>query len=125
MSADSARRGFITGGTWCVDNNKTVSFWPGEDGIAEYLDEERAGGGSGCNLALDVKRLDPAMPVETIGLVGDDEPGRFLLDAADSAGIDRRQLHVTGAAGTQMTDAFVSAQSHRRVHLFAAARRAC
>ena len=37
------------------------------------------GGGSACNLAIDIKKLDPAMPVETIGLVGDDEDGRFLL----------------------------------------------
>lgn len=117
--ATSGRRGFVTGGTWCVDNNRTVTFWPREDGIAEYLGEERAGGGPGCNLALDMKRLDPAMPVETIGLVGSDEAGRFLLETADSAGIGRSQLHVTQAAGTQITDAIVSQETRRRVHLFA------
>ena len=117
--ATGERRGFITGGTWCVDYNKRVSFWPGEDGIAEYLGEERAGGGSGCNLALDMRRLDRSMPVETISLVGDDEAGRFLLQAADEAGVDRRQMQVTSAAGTQITDAFVSEKTKRRVHLFA------
>ena len=34
--------------------------------IAEVLSEERHGGGSGCNFALDMKRLDPSMPVETM-----------------------------------------------------------
>lgn len=113
-----ARRGFVTGGSWCVDTNKTVSFWPAEDGITEYLGEERGGGGSGCNLALDIRRLDPGMPVETIGLVGDDEPGRYLLAVAKDAGIDRRQMQVTRDAGTQLTDAFVSEKSRRRVHIF-------
>ena len=42
--ADSTRRGFVTGGTWCVDINKVVSHWPQEDGLAEYLGEERANG---------------------------------------------------------------------------------
>ena len=29
------RRGFVTGGTWCVDLNKMIDFWPPEDSIAE------------------------------------------------------------------------------------------
>ena len=66
--ADSTRRGFVTGGTWCVDINKVVSHWPQEDGLAEYLGEERANGGSGSNFALDMRQLDPEMPLETIAL---------------------------------------------------------
>ncbi len=31
------RRGFITGGTWCVDNNRMVTHWPGEDGHAQFF----------------------------------------------------------------------------------------
>ncbi len=77
------RRGIVTGGTWCVDYNKVVSFWPQEDELAEYLGEEWHGGGSGHNLAVDIRRLDPTMPVETITLVGDDDNGRFLMALAD------------------------------------------
>ena len=75
----AARRGIVTGGTWCVDNNRVISFWPEEDGIAEILSQELAGGGSGCNLAVDIRHLDPALPVETIAIVGDDE-GNGILD---------------------------------------------
>jgi sugar/nucleoside kinase (ribokinase family) len=112
------RHGFVTGGTWCVDLNRLVTHWPEEDGHAEYLEEERHGGGSGCNFALDIRRLDPAMPVETITIVGDDDAGRFLQSLADGAGIGRSQMHVTSAASTQATDAFVSRASHRRTHIF-------
>jgi sugar/nucleoside kinase (ribokinase family) len=112
------RRGILTGGTWCVDYNRTISHWPGEDGLAELFDEERHGGGSGCNLALDMKLLDPAMPVETIGLIGDDEDGRFLVETAVAAGIDIRQMAMTPGAATQFCDAYVSRRSHRRTHIF-------
>jgi sugar/nucleoside kinase (ribokinase family) len=116
MSA--ARRGIVTAGTWCADHNKMVEFWPAEEMLAEILGEERLGGGSACNLALDIKQLDPAMPVETIGLVGADEDGRLLLALADGHGIDRTQLRVTNDAPTEYTDAYASRRTGRRTHIF-------
>jgi sugar/nucleoside kinase (ribokinase family) len=116
--AQTQRRGFITGGTWCVDNNRMVTHWPDEDGIAEFIAEERHGGGSGCNFALNIKQLDSAMPVETIAVVGDDEGGRFLRSLAEGAGIGCKQMHITAEASTQWTDAFISKASGRRTHIF-------
>jgi sugar/nucleoside kinase (ribokinase family) len=112
------RHGFVTGGTWCVDRNKLLAYWPGEDGLVEIESVEQRGGGSGCNFAIDMRRLDPAMPVETIGLVGDDDDGRLLLAEADAHGIDRAQLAVTGELATQYTDAYGSRRSGRRTHIF-------
>lgn len=112
------RRGIVTGGTWCVDRNKLIESWPVEETATEILAVETRGGGSACNLALDIKKLDPALPVETIGLVGDDADGRFLMAEADAHGVDREQMQVTGAAPTQYTDAYVSRRSGRRTHLY-------
>lgn len=112
------RRGFVTGGTWCVDRNKLVEYWPGEDGLVQILAVEQRGGGSACNFAGDIRRLDPAMPVATIGLVGDDADGHFLLAEADAAGIERGQLHLTAEAPTQYTDAYGSQRTGRRTHLY-------
>jgi hypothetical protein len=114
----STRRGFVTGGTWCVDLNKMIDFWPPEDSIAEIRQIDMRGGGSASNLAIDMKKLDPAMPVETIGIVGDDENGRFLLRHADSFGIDRRQMAVTKELPTQFTDCFGSKRTGRRTHIY-------
>jgi sugar/nucleoside kinase (ribokinase family) len=114
----NTRRGFVTGGTWCVDLNKMIDFWPPEDSIAEIHQIDVRGGGSASNLAIDMKKLDPAMPVETIGIVCDDENGRFLLDHADSFGIDRRQIAVTRELPTQFTDCFGSRQTGRRTHIY-------
>jgi sugar/nucleoside kinase (ribokinase family) len=112
------RRGFVTGGTWCVDLNKMIDFWPPEDSIAEIHEIDVRGGGSASNLAIDMKKLDPEMPVETIGIVGDDENGRFLLSHADSFGIDRRQIAITSKLPTQFTDCFGSKRTGRRTHIY-------
>jgi sugar/nucleoside kinase (ribokinase family) len=109
--------GFVTGGTWCVDRNKLVEYWPSEDGLVRILSDEPRGGGSACNVAVDIRRLDPAMPVATMGLIGNDADGRFLLAEADAAGIDRTRLAVTDAAPTHYTDAYGSRASGRRTHL--------
>ena len=112
------RRGFVTGGSWCVDLNKMIEYWPPEDTIVEILQIDVRGGGSASNFAIDMKKLDPAMPVETIGIVGDDENGRFLLRHADSFGIDRSQIAVTKELPTQFTDCFGSRRTGRRTHIF-------
>ena len=81
---------------------------------------DRQGGGSGCNMAIDLKRLDPALPVETMGLVGDDDDGRFL-DRRMRPLPDRphapRRLADKGA--TAFTDCFNALASGRRTHFFA------
>ena len=118
--SDMARRGFVTGGTWCVDRNRVVEFWPGEDGLVEILEEQARGGGSACNLAFGIRRLDAGMPVETIGVVGDDENGRLLHAAAAAHGIDATGLTVVAGAPTQFTDAYTSRRSGRRTHIFRA-----
>ncbi len=115
---DAPRRGFITGGCWVVDRDKTIPFWPEEDMSIPVSAPVQRGGGSACNFAVDIRKLDPTMPVETIGLVGDDADGRFLTELAASHGIGVDQLQITSEAPTHATDAFQSLKSGRRTHLF-------
>jgi sugar/nucleoside kinase (ribokinase family) len=75
----SERRGVLSAGTFCVDFNKSIARWPQEDTSNEVMAIDRQGGGSGYNMALDLKRLDPFFPVQAMGVVGDDDLGRFLL----------------------------------------------
>lgn len=113
----SGRRGVVTAGTWCVDTNKVVDAWPAEDGIAEYGSESQEGGGSACNLALDVRALDSDLPIETIAVVGDDDNGRWLRDLAERNAVACRQMHVIPGERTHISDAFVSTASKRRTHI--------
>jgi sugar/nucleoside kinase (ribokinase family) len=112
------RSGVVSAGTWCVDLNKQIAEWPAEDTANEILAIDRQGGGAGCNMALDLRRLDPSLPVTAMGAIGDDDDGRFLLRQCDLAGIDRTRLRVLGGAPTQCVDAFCVSGSGRRTHFF-------
>jgi sugar/nucleoside kinase (ribokinase family) len=112
------RRGFVTAGTWCLDHNKLIAAWPAEDTANEVLSIDRQGGGSACNMALDLRRLDADLPVETIGLVGDDENGRFLIQQCEEAAVVHRQMRIVPKAATFSVDAFSVAGSGRRTHFF-------
>ncbi|WP_249158142.1 carbohydrate kinase family protein [Bradyrhizobium jicamae] len=114
----AARKGVLTAGTWCCDHNKLVDHWPSEDGLAVIISEERRGGGSACNMAIDLKKLDSDFLVETIGIVGDDDDGQLLLSEADAHGIERGRLRVASGMRTSYTDSFSSRATGRRTHLF-------
>ncbi len=118
MSAQTERFGIITGGTWCADHNKLVENWPNEEELVKIISEEIRGGGSACNLAIDIKRLDPELPVSTIGLLGDDADGQLLLQQAQSEGLECSELTVAAGQRTTFTDAFTAQDSARRTHLF-------
>ncbi len=113
-----AQKGVVTAGTWCCDHNKLVDHWPSEDGLARIIAEERHGGGSACNMAIDLKKLDPDFLVETIGIIGDDEDGQLLFAEADTHGIERSRLRVVPGGRTNYTDAYASRATGRRTHLF-------
>jgi sugar/nucleoside kinase (ribokinase family) len=112
------RRGVATAGTWCVDFNKSIADWPAEDTTNEVLAVDRQGGGSACNMAIDLKRLDPAFPVETMGVVGDDDDARFLFAQCDAFGVERQGLVSLPGGATMSVDAFNVLSTGRRTHFY-------
>lgn len=111
-------QGFVTGGTWCTDYNMMIPTWPREESSTRILSVDRQGGGSGCNFAVDMRSLDPSIPVATIGLRGDDDDGDFLYEVAVSHGIDATRLQVVPNISTHRTMAFTAADTSRRTHIF-------
>ncbi|MGC6518863.1 MAG: carbohydrate kinase family protein [Candidatus Puniceispirillaceae bacterium] len=112
------RFGIVAGGTWCADHNKLVDRWPGEEEQVVIMDEEVRGGGPACNLAVGMKRLDPGMPVATIGLLGDDADGHALRQQAEEEGLDCSGLLMLDGHRTTFTDAYTSKANGRRTHLY-------
>ncbi|MGA0617056.1 carbohydrate kinase family protein [Paracoccus sp. KR1-242] len=113
------RSGFVTGGTWCVDYNMTLPDWPREESATRILSSSRQGGGSGCNFAVDMRRLAPEIPVATIALCGADSDGELLRAIAAENGIDAH-FHVDPGIRTHRTMAFTALDDGRRTHLFEA-----
>lgn len=109
-----ARRGIVCGGSWGVDKNKLIDVWPEEEHTAFILAEEQQCGGSGANAAVDLKQLGAPFPVDAVGLVGDDEDGRFLLGICDRAGVERAQLHTSPELRTSHTFVMTARLTGRR-----------
>ena len=114
----SERRGVLSAGTWCVDFNKSIARWPDEDTSNEVFSIDRQGGGSGFNMALDFKRLDPDVPVEAMGLIGGDDLGRFLFQQCDTHGVARAGLRARPDGATMSVDAFNVEGNGRRTHFY-------
>ena len=114
----SARRGVLSAGSFCVDFNKSIARWPEQDTVTEVLRIDRQGGGAGYNMAIDLKRLDPAFPVEAMGVVGEDELGRFLVGECEARGVDCGGLKTLRGGATMSVDAINVLDSGRRTHFF-------
>jgi sugar/nucleoside kinase (ribokinase family) len=113
-----ARRGVVCGGSWCVDRNNVIDYWPQQDGHARILSEETQGGGSGTNMAVDLRRLAAPFPVEAITLVGDDADGRFLAGLCREFGIDAAQMHVAADVPTAVTYVMSVGDTGRRTFFY-------
>lgn len=109
-----SRCGIVAAASWTVDRVKLVDAWPLEEHLAEIVDTDRQGGGSAHNLGVDIRRLDISVPVEAIGLIGNDADGDYLIELASTAGIDMQQLHRTESASTSFTDVISDTQSGKR-----------
>jgi sugar/nucleoside kinase (ribokinase family) len=112
------RRGILTAGSWVIDFNKTLPYWPAEDTMNTIIELDRQGGGSGCNMAIDLKRLDPSFPVETMGILGDDDHGRFLVEECKAYGIVHEGLLVLSGEVTAFSDCFNARASGKRTHIY-------
>lgn len=100
----TTRRGFICGGSWVVDRINLVDQWPEQETLARITATDQQGGGSAHNFGVDMRKLDATMPVDSIGLLGNDADGDFLFGKAREIGIDTGQLHRTDEAATSYTD---------------------
>src|SRR5947209_3552111 len=101
------RRGVIGGGNFIVDHVKTVDAYPAEQTLANILAQTSGGGGGAYNVLKDLATLDSAMPLEAVGLVGDDAAGRAILHDCEVSGIEVASLRPIGGASTSYTDVFV------------------
>lgn len=99
-----SRRGFICAGCWTTDRIKLVDRWPAQEELALIHSIAQQGGGSAHNVGIDLRKLDDSLPVSTVGMIGKDQDGDFLLDQAKQNGIDTQQLYRSDKLSTSYTD---------------------
>src|SRR5687767_2690512 len=100
----SARSGVIAGGNWIVDHVKIVDRWPAQDALANITSQFSSNGGAPYNVLKNLARMGAKFPLEAVGLVGDDEAGRFIRVDCGQHRIDTTQLRTSPQTPTSYTD---------------------
>ena len=116
------RSGIACAGNWIIDHVYICDRWPAEETLANILEEGRGTGGAPYNCLIDIARLGPPpgprtgapIPLEAIGLVGDDADGEFIRRSMADLGVDTAALTATSAAPTSHTLVCVSKPTGRR-----------
>lgn len=110
---DGARKGICCGGNWILDHVKTISFWPQEETLANIVAEELGTGGSAYNVLACLSQFGMGIPLEGIGLVGEDADGERILQDLVRRGISSRFV-CKAPAPTSYTDVMTVAGTGRR-----------
>jgi sugar/nucleoside kinase (ribokinase family) len=103
----ATRSGVLCVGSVIVDLAKVIDHYPDQERLALIRDVSVSTGGPALNLAVDLRRLGAPFPLELVGVVGDDEHGRLVLDACAALGIGTSALRAVPDAATSFTDAMV------------------
>jgi len=114
MTEESDRSGILCGGNWIIDHVKVIDTFPEQDALATILTQYRGTGGAPYNVLIDLAKLGAEFPLFGIGLIGDDDNGRAILEDCQKFGIDATQLHTTNEAPTSYTDVMTVQTTGRR-----------
>ena len=100
----STRPGIAVAGNLVADVVKNIDRYPGIGMLSSIRSVSRGVGGSVPNVGIDLKRIDPSLPVNGIGCVGEDDYGRFLLSELAQAGVDTSRVKVLKDVPTSFSD---------------------
>lgn len=98
------KKGITVAGSVLVDKLNAISAYPSAGELTQILSVGLAAGGCVPNVAVDVKKLYPAIPVYASGKIGDDEEGVFVKNELKSAGVDVSAVVIDQTEKTSFTD---------------------
>jgi len=110
----SNRRGIAGAGNWIIDQVKVIDRYPQEDHLAVILSESRGTGGAPYNVLVGLRALDSDLPLEAIGVVGNDPNGREILDHLRRLNIKSDLLRTDSSVSTSYTDVMSVQTTGRR-----------
>ena len=99
----NAKTGIAVAGSVLVDKIYTISAYPESGQLTQIHSIQKAVGGCVPNVALDLKKLSPELPVYAVGTVGADEDGAFVTKVLAQGGVDTSCLTAMEAS-TSFTD---------------------
>ena len=113
------KKGILVSGHWIVDISKRIDHWPAPGTLALIESVTPTNGGSPFNIALDLRRLDPALPISAIGVVGDDSQGDYVRDICAANQVECAGIRKAKGIPTSFTDVMTERETGRRTFFHA------
>lgn len=108
------RKGILAAGNFIVDHVKIIDVFPTQDSLCNILSQSTSNGGGAYNVLKNTSKLDQDIPLEAIGLIGNDANGHFIIDDCVKHNIDTRYLKKTISKSTSYTDVMSAKSDGRR-----------
>jgi sugar/nucleoside kinase (ribokinase family) len=108
------KKGIAIAGNIFVDYIKTVEAFPRVGMLANILDERIGIGGCVSNTILDLKQIDPSLPLKAVSVLGGDERGRFVLALFEKYKVDHSLIKILPGIATGYTDVIASKADNTR-----------
>lgn len=106
--------GIIAGGNFIIDFTRVIDGYPDEETLSSILSLNTGSGGAAYNVLIDLAKMGADFPLYGIGMVGDDNYGKIILNDCRQHGINTEGIKVTRKAGTSFTDVMLSRASGKR-----------
>ena len=98
------RTGIAVAGSVIVDKINEISAYPSSGELTQIRSISNAIGGCVPNVALDLKKIAPWLPVTAIGRIGNDPEGSYVTETLTSGGVDTSGLTLMIGEKTSFTE---------------------
>ncbi|MBR5449124.1 MAG: carbohydrate kinase family protein [Clostridia bacterium] len=115
------RCGIAVAGTILVDKLYEIDYYPREGELVGINGISLSAGGLVPNDSVDIKKLDPTIPVYAIGKIGRDAEGEFAAGLMARHGVDISHLTVSETEKTGFTDVMSVVGGQRSFFTFSGA----
>lgn len=108
------QRGIASAGNLIVDHVKIIDCYPVQGNLSNISEVSRSTGGATTNLLIDLAKIDPDIPLQAIGCIGDDESGEYVIKQLKHNNIDTGSIQIYTTLGTSFTDVMSVASTGER-----------
>ena len=98
------RKGIAVAGSVILDKINEISAYPAAGQLTQISGLSKAIGGCVPNVALDLKKICPHMPIRAIGKIGEDAEGEYVVQVLSEGGVDTTGLVKAAGQATSFTD---------------------
>ncbi len=99
-----AGKGIAAAGNLIIDYVKTIDTYPKKGNLCTVFSIDKSVGGGPVNCLVDLAKMDPQIPLQAIGVVGNDSDGEYIIDYFKKNNIDTSMVYRDDTKNTSFTD---------------------